>query len=325
MKRFFVAVALCFGVFLAFSSPPFQEARASDEPVIVAAGDIACLPGDMTAPCQDQQTAALLTGADRVLPLGDNQYDAGALSDYLARYDLSWGQYKSNTAPVPGNHEYRTVGAAGYFDYFDGVDAPTGPAGDRDKGYYSYDIGTWHLIALNANCGPNGVIGGCTELSPQMTWLASDLANNPATCTLAYWHQPRFSSMHTDTPMGAAWRLLYDNGADVVLNGHQHNYERFAPMAPDGSLDKASGIREFIVGTGGSSLSPYPQTYPTSKVEDASSFGVLKITLYPQKYDWEFVPAGTGTFTDSGTARCDSPGALDGQPPPSRDRSPTGG
>ncbi len=304
MKTLGVVGALFFGVFLALSSLPTQAARAAGEPVIVAAGDIACVPGDMTAPCQDQETAALLAGADRVLPLGDNQYDEGALSDYLNRYDLSWGQYKSNTAPVLGNHEYKTPGATGYFDYFNGVDAPTGPAGDRDKGYYSYDVGTWHLIALNANCGPNGVPGGCDQLSPQMTWLASDLANNPADCTLAYWHQPRFSSMHTNTPMDAAWKLLYDNGADVVLNGHQHNYERFASMAPDGSLDTTLGIREFIVGTGGSSLSSYAPTYATSRVENSTSFGLLKMTLYPQKYEWQFVPAGTGAFTDAGTGRC---------------------
>jgi Calcineurin-like phosphoesterase len=303
MRSFLAVVALCAGLLLALVAPPNQFAHATDYPVIAAAGDIACTPGDMTAPCQDQQTAALLAGADRVLPLGDNQYDDGALSDYLGRYDLSWGQYKSNSAPVPGNHEYKTPEATGYFDYFDGVGALTGPAGDRDKGYYSYDVGTWHLIALNANCGVYGVPGGCTQLSPQMIWLASDLAAHPTACTLAYWHQPRFSSMYTNTPMGAAWRILYDNGADVVLNGHQHNYERFAPMAPDGTQDDL-GLREFIVGTGGSDLSTYTPTYPTSRVEDSSSFGVLKMTLYPQKYDWEFVPAGTGTFTDSGTGRC---------------------
>jgi hypothetical protein len=303
MKTLFVVGALCAGLFLALSSPFNQSARASDYPVIVAAGDIACTAGDMTAPCQDQETAALLAGADRVLPLGDNQYEAGALSDYLNSYDLSWGQYRSSTSPVPGNHEYKTPNAAGYFDYFNGVGAQSGPAGNRDEGYYSYDVGTWHLIALNANCGVNGVFGGCSQLSPQMIWLASDLATHPATCTLAYWHQPRFSSMHTNTPMDAAWRLLYDNGADVVLNGHQHNYERFASMAPNGTQDDL-GLREFIVGTGGSSLSSYAQTYPTSRVEDASSFGVLKMTLYPLKYDWQFVPAGTGTFSDSGTARC---------------------
>jgi Calcineurin-like phosphoesterase len=211
---------------------------------------------------------------------------------------------QSEYRSAPGNHEYKTDGAAGYFDYFDGVGADTGPAGDRDKGYYSYNIGDWHLIALNANCGSRGVPGGCTKSSPQITWLESDLANNPAECTLAYWHQPRFSSMHTNTPMDAAWNVLYDNGVDVVLNGHQHNYKRFAPMAPDGTKDDGAGIREFIVGTGGSSLSYYDQTYPTSKVEDATSYGVLKVTLFPQKYEWEFVPAGTGIFTDSGTANC---------------------
>jgi hypothetical protein len=295
---------LCFALLLASSSLGSETVSASGDPVIAAAGDIACAPAHMTTPCQDPETAALLSGADEVLPLGDNQYENGALADYQARYDLSWGTYRANSAPVPGNHEYQTSGAAGYFDYFDGAGTQTGRAGARDEGYYSYDLGAWHLIALNANCGVNGVPGGCTVASPQMAWLKSDLANNPATCTLAYWHQPRFSSMTTAKPMTAAWKLLYDNGADVVLNGHQHDYERFAPMAPNGSLDKTSGIREFIVGTGGKSLSYYPQTYPTSVVENATSFGVLKITLYPLKYEWQFVPAAGGTFTDSGTGRC---------------------
>ncbi len=304
MKTFCAAGALCLGLSVAVSSPPTESARAAAEPVIAAAGDIACSPANLTTPCQDPQTAALLTGADRVIPLGDNQYGRGALSAYLNRYDLSWGAYKANTAPVPGNHEYGTAGAAGYFDYFNGVGVQTGPAGTRDQGYYSYNVGSWHLIALNANCGPNGVSGGCTQSSPQMTWLESDLVSNPATCTLAYWHQPRFSSMTSARPMRAAWKALYDHGADVVLNGHQHNYERFAPMTPKGTLDIVSGIREFIVGTGGKSLTSYPQTYPTSKVEDATSFGVLKMTLYPLKYVWQFVPAGTGSFTDSGTGKC---------------------
>ncbi|MEA2509737.1 MAG: hypothetical protein QOG21_1819 [Actinomycetota bacterium] len=303
MRTFLAVAALCVGVSLALASAP-QDARASRAAVIVAAGDIACSPADTTSPCQDQQTAALLAGADRVLPLGDNQYEAGALSDYLNRYDLSWGRYKSNSSPVPGNHEYITAGAAGYFDYFDGVGAQTGLAGERNKGYYSYNLAGWHLIALNANCGLNGVVGGCTQSSPQMMWLRSDLANSNATCTLAYWHQPRFSSMTTNKPMAAAWNLLYADGADVVLNGHQHNYERFAPMTPSGALDNAAGIREFIAGTGGASLSSFPPTYATSQVENSTSFGVLKITLYPLKYTWQFVPSGNGTFTDSGTARC---------------------
>jgi hypothetical protein len=304
LRAFLGVGILCLVMLLALSSTRTQTARASTDPVIVAAGDIACAPNDMTSPCKDQQTAALLAGADRVLPLGDNQYEAGALADYQNRYDLSWGQYKSTSSPVPGNHEYQTAGAAGYFDYFNGVGSSTGRAGDRGQGYYSYNLETWHLIALNGNCGSNGVPGGCTLLSPQMTWLKSDLAANPSTCALAYWHQPRFSSMSTNTPMAAAWHLLYDSGADVVLNGHQHDYERFAPMAPSGALDKVAGIHEFIVGTGGKSLNAYAPTYPTSRVEDSTSFGVLKVTLFPNKYEWQFVPAGGGTFTDSGTARC---------------------
>jgi Calcineurin-like phosphoesterase len=304
MKALFVVGALCLGLSLAISSPMNQSARASGEPVIVAAGDIACSPGDLTPTCQDQETAALLEGADRVLPLGDNQYEAGTLADYLARYDLSWGQCKASTAPVPGNHEYKTDGAAGYFDYFDGVGADTGPAGDRDKGYYSYNIGDWHLIALNANCGSRGVPGGCAKSSPQITWLESDLANNPAECTLAYWHQPRFSSMHTNTPMDAAWNVLYDNGVDVVLNGHQHNYKRFAPMAPDGTKDDGAGIREFIVGTGGSSLSYYDQTYPTSKVEDATSYGVLKVTCFRRSTSGRLCRLEPGSSPTRAPANC---------------------
>ncbi len=285
------------------------------DPVIAAAGDIACDPTNRefggglgsARNCHQQQTSDVLLGLDlaAVLMLGDAQYPNGAYSDFLAGYGPSWGRLKGLTRPVPGNHEYGTPGAAGYFDYFDGVGKATGVAGGRDRGYYGFDVGTWHVVALNSNCG--SLPGGCAAGSPQEQWLRADLAAHPAACTLAFWHHPLFASAEEgETPATRPlWQALYDAGADVVLNGHAHAYERFGPQTADAAADPARGIREFVVGTGGRNLQGFRAIRPNSEVRSRGSYGVLAMTLHPTGYDWRFLTAlGRGSFTDRGTAAC---------------------
>ena len=239
------------------------------------------------------------------MTLGDHQYETGTLDEFQRVYSPTWGRLIDRTFPVPGNHEY-DPGAAGYYSYFGAR------AGDPTKGYYSFDIGAWHLIALNSECS---FVGGCQAGSPQETWLRADLAAHPAACTLAYWHKPRFSSggLH---PSSAAfqplWQALYDAQADVVLSGHAHDYERFAPQAPNGAPDDVRGIRQFVVGTGGRNLQVLGALQPNSEVRQNTSFGVLKLVLHPTSYDWQFLPTAGGTFTDSGSRAC---GGQDTQPP----------
>ncbi len=263
------------------------------DPVLVGAGDIADCnnPGDVA-------TAALLDNIPgTVFTLGDNAYPSGAASDFANCYGPTWGRQKARTRPATGNHEYLTSGASGYFGYFGAA------AGNPNQGYYSYDMGTWHVIVLNAECGQ---VAGCGAGSPQETWLRSDLSAHPAQCTLAYWHQARFTSgvSHNDTTYDAFWQDLYHARADVVLNGHDHDYERFAPQDPFGNADPTSGIREFVVGTGGEQLSPISSTIANSQVHDDQTFGVLKLTLHPTSYDWQFIPQSGKTFTDSGSTPC---------------------
>jgi hypothetical protein len=265
---------------------------------LVAAGDIASCSSQ-----GDEHTAALLAArpAATVAALGDNVYDAGTLAEYDACYDPSWGIAKARTRPVPGNHDYNSLepAAGGYFDYF-------GPlAGTRGAGYYSYDIGAWHVIALNSNCAQ---VGGCGSGSPQETWLRRDLAAHPARCTLAYLHHPLFTS---DASAGRAtntkplWKALHDAGAELVLTGHAHNYERFAPQTADGALDTQAGIREFVVGTGGKSLSSFASSPAThSEARQNTSFGVLELTLGADRYDWRFVPVAGSSYADSGDRAC---------------------
>ena len=238
--------------------------------------------------------------------LGDAQYPDGTLAEFQESFDPTWGRFKSVMYPSVGNHEYHTPGAAGYFDYF-------GPAaGPRDKGYYSFDIGAWHLIALNSNCPE---IGGCEEGSAQEQWLRADLAGSSASCTLAYWHHPLFSSgAHGSNPrMAAIWQTLYDHGVDVVLSGHDHNYQRFAPQTADGVAD-AQGPREFVVGTGGRSLYPTGPPIANQEAQGQDTFGVLKLTLHTTSYEWQFVPETGGTFGDMGSATCVGPGAENSPP-----------
>lgn len=290
---------------------PAPEAEA--DPVVVAVGDIVCgTRTSSTAACEHPATASLVGTLDptAVLLLGDNQYEDGTLADFDSFYHPTWGAHKAITWPSAGNHEYQTPGAAGYYDYFNGVGAQTGRAGDRSKGYYSFDLGGWHLIALNSNCA---AVGGCGQGSPQEQWLRADLTANPRTCTLAYWHHPRFSSgVHGNaSSMQAIWRALHDYRADLVLAGHDHDYERFAPQTANGTADPA-GIRSFVVGTGGKDLRSFGTVAANSELRGNTAFGVLKLTLRASSYAWEFVPIPGDALTDVGSAAC----VTSGSPPP---------
>jgi hypothetical protein len=276
-------------------------ASAAD-PVLVGAGDISYCFND-----NDEATAALLdTIAGTVVTLGDNAYENGTTSEYTNCYDPTWGRHKARTMPAPGNHEYNTANATGYYGYFGTV------AGDPTKGYYSYNVGAWHIVVVNTS--NNCVIIACGAGSAQEQWLRTDLAANPRTCTLAYWHHPRFSSGTThgnDVSLQPIWQALYDYGADIVLSGHEHNYERFALQDAAGNADPR-GIREFVVGTGGKSHYGFASTpIANSEVRDSATYGVLKLTLHPTSYDWQFVPVA-GTFADSGTGTCVNAASVGG-------------
>lgn len=268
--------------------------RAAD-PVIVAAGDIA----DCSTTA-DTATAKLLDGiAGTVVTLGDNAYESGSASEFRDCYAPTWGRHLSRTRPSPGNHDYETDDATGYFGYFGSR------AGDPTKGYYSYDLGTWHIVVLNSNCAE---VGGCGASSAQAAWLRADLAKKPGSNVLAYWHHPRFSSgSHgDDTNVSSFWEILYAAGADVILNGHEHDYERFAPQDPGGRANATHGIRQFIVGTGGTDLRARASNAPNSQVF-SSTHGVLRLTLRANAYDWAFVPIAGKSFTDAGTSTTHGP------------------
>jgi len=253
----------------------------------VGAGDIG-LCGS-TGP---EATARLLDNiAGTVFTAGDNAYAQGTAQQFRDCYDPSWGRHRARTRPSPGNHDYETAGAAAYFAYF-GLNA--GPPG---LGYYSFEVGQWHVVSLNS-------ITSMTQGSPQQTWLREDLSANRADCVAAIWHQPLFTVGPNDqqAEVRELWRTLYEMGADVVINGDNHMYERFAPQTPDGIADSRSGIRQFVVGTGGAEL--YKFTHPQPNVEVyMSTFGVLKLTLRPRAYDWQFIMAG-GATGDSGSDVC---------------------
>jgi hypothetical protein len=315
-RGFAVAVALAV---LALSASPAQA-----DPVIAAAGDIACSPSDpdfnvglgSLGRCRQKYTSDLLVNAGLagVLALGDTQYDSGKLSDFQASHDPSWGRVRSITHPAVGNHEYGTSGASGYFDYFNGAGAASGPAGLRGQGYYSFDIGTWHLIALNTSDMCRFV--ACGAGSPQEQWLRADLAAHPTACTLAYWHHPRFNSGHDGNALFTQemWNDLYQAGADILLGGHAHDYERFAPQNAAGNADSVYGIREFVVGTGGAFFTGFSSVKQNSRVRQNSTYGVLKLTLHPSSYDWRFEPEAGKSFTDSGTSSCHGQPGTAGSP-----------
>jgi acid phosphatase type 7 len=262
---------------------------------LVGAGDIAgCY---YTA---DSKTAALLANIPgTVYTLGDNVYPEGTAKQFRNCYDPTWGKYKRRTKPTPGNHEYHTEDAKPYFNYFGAR------AGRPSQGYYSYDRGSWHIVALNSNCSE---VGGCGLRSPQGRWLREDLATNPARCTLAYFHHPLYTSAFgaPSPEVSPFWKILYRRDADVILSGHAHRYERHAPQTPGGVRNRENGIRQFVVGTGGNDGGDdsNPATAPNLQVLKTKTPGVLKLNLGAGTYHWKFVPIAGRTFTDSGDDEC---------------------
>jgi hypothetical protein len=268
-------------------------AVAANAPLVAAAGDIACSPTlqPSVGQCQQEATAETIESLHptAVLALGDLQYERGELANFGGSYDKSWGRFKTITHPAPGNHDWSTPNLAGYRQYF-----PSFVDVGKHQTWYSFNVGTWHLVALDSDCRS---VGGCQASSPQETWLKADLAAHPAQCILAYWHHPRWSSGYhgSDDGYDDFWKDLSAAGADVVLVGHDHHYERFGP-------DR--GIREFVVGTGGRSLYPTITVEQRSEARSSSTFGVLALRLGAGAYSWQFVPSAGGAFTDSGSASC---------------------
>lgn len=282
-----------------------REPAASQDPpvVVVAAGDITCAPtaeafgGDDENRCQHRETARLAASVhpDAVLPLGDLQYEEGEEDDFDDAYELAWGGLRGISRPVPGNHEYGEKDADGYFDYFLERVAPD--IGKRGKGWYSYDLGDWHLIALNSNCE----FVDCSEGSEQEQWLREDLAATDARCVLAYLHHPLFSNDRRYPEVRPLWRALHEAGADVVLSSHEHNYQRFARLDPEGTpVD--DGLRSFVVGTGGKDLSSPGEPAEHNEAQ-AQDFGLLRLLLYEASYEWSFLTTG-GETLDSGRSSC---------------------
>jgi len=274
-----------------------------NDPVLVGAGDISSCAQEndtLTAELLDK-VVANATGEVVVFTAGDNAYENGSIEEYQQCYEPTWGRQKARTRPAPGNHDYGSGTADGYFEYYGAI------AGDPSQGYYSYDLGDWHIVVLNTSDHCKYI--ACWEGSPQTKWLRSDLEAHPTLCTLAIWHDSLFSSGRTPENsqyVKPFWSLLYDFGADVVVNADEHNYERFAPQTPDGALDNEHGIREFVVGTGGESHYRLSDSrMPNSEAANDDTFGVIKLTLHPGGYDWEFMPEQPhGKFTDAGSGNC---------------------
>lgn len=302
------------GVANGATTPAPPAPLAAGDPVVAAAGDIACAPPARrtSSGCHHRDTSDLLVagGYDAVLPLGDLQYECGQASAYRSVYDPTWGRVKAVTHPAVGDNEYSgngcsTAGASGYFGYFGSAATPRQPScRTACGGYYSYDLGTWHIVVLNTECSKPGV-GGCTSSSPQGRWLAADLAANPSQCTLAYWHRPRWQDNGRTSGNSSYFvQAPHNAGAEVILNGHEHLYERFAPQTPAG-VAAPNGIRQFTVGTGGKNRHGLSGTPPrNAQARSSSAFGVLALTLHPTSYDWRFVSEAGRTFTDSGSHPC---------------------
>jgi calcineurin-like phosphoesterase family protein len=273
---------------------PTANQSNADDPVLIGAGDIA----DCTDLAGAEATAKILeANPGTVMAIGDLAYPDGTKENFSC-YDRTWGRVKARTRPAVGNHEFHSTSATFYFQYFGSV------AGDFKDGFYSYDLGTWHIIVLNSECAE---VGGCNTGSREEKWLRADLAAHPAACTLAYFHKPLFSSgaKHgNDLEIQPFFQALYDAHADVVVAGHDHDYERFAPQTPTGTADARLGIREIVAGTGGKSHRPFADPRPNSEVRDDTAFGVLKLTLHAKGYDWQFIPEPGKTFTDAGSGQC---------------------
>lgn len=293
-------------------TPPPVRSAAPEQPgerglLVVAVGDIVCDPtssafdGGDPSQCQHRATAALVRDADAVLALGDLQYEHGSLSAYRAGYDRTWGRFAGITYPAPGNHEHETPGAEGYFDYWRSKDRPTGGSG---RGYYSFDLGSWHLVSLDSSCGAS-----CGEGSPQDAFLERDLAGTRSECILAFWHHPYFNSgsVHGEEMLAnvrVLWDDLFAAGADIVVNGHEHDYQRYAKQDPFGRATPR-GIREFVVGTGGKShYGLLDEKDPNYQTGDATHFGVLRLFLGDGSYAWAFVGVGGSVLDRGGPTRC---------------------
>jgi acid phosphatase type 7 len=275
-----------------------QQSAPGGSAVLLAAGDI--------AECDhqgDEETARILADypTAAIQTLGDNSYQHGTLAEFKSCYDPSWGQFKDRTRPATGNHDEATKNAQGYWDYFGEKGGP------YDKYYYSYDLGSWHVVVLNSDCWR---VDGCAIDDPQAEWLRHDLEQNSALCTLAVWHRPPFSSGRYGRPAETArvrplWQVLYEQGADILLTGHEHSYERFVPMNAQGSRDDPRGVQLFVVGTGGGNLRPFENPpLQTTVIRQDNTWGVLKLDLKPTGYDWRFLPVAGGSFNDSGSGQC---------------------
>jgi acid phosphatase type 7 len=285
-----------------------KEKRAKEEAkpyVLVGAGDIAACSVLAGA----EATAKLIEQIPgTVFAAGDLAYESGTAQEFRDCYGTTWGRFKERTRPTPGNHEYNSAAGAAYFAYWGEQ------AGTPEKSYYSFDLGKWHVIALNTNCVAPGV-GGCGIGSSQEKWLKQDLADHAKSCIVAYGHHALYSSgvflSHAVHPeLRDLWRDLYEAHADLILAGHEHSYERFAPQDADGNADEKNGIREIVVGTGGRSHDPLGTALPNSKVRDFATYGVLKVTLWPDRYSWEFIPVNAGGFRDAGKGTCHNSRAI---------------
>lgn len=285
MTRSLITIALLVALTLeiiSFAAPPMSA-------VLVGAGDIASCSFQ-----GDSQTAALLENiAGTVFTAGDNAYEDGSSANFSNCYAPTWGRFLDRTRPTPGNHDYNTKNASAYYAYFG---ARAGKAG---LGYYAFTLGAWRIIMLNSNVDMG--VG-----SAQLRWLEAELKTNPVKCSLSIWHHPRFSSgLHGSDPRSSAvWDALYSAGVEGVINGHDHDYERFAPQTPLGVKDTAGGIRQFVVGTGGAGLRGFLLPKANSEVRNAQAWGVIKLTLNPASYSWNFVPVVGKTFTDAGSSAC---------------------
>ncbi|MEO8672900.1 MAG: PKD domain-containing protein [Tahibacter sp.] len=280
------------------------QALSATSVVVAGAGDICDSSGSA---CSGTSDLIVNINPTAVFTAGDNAYESGTLSEYNSRYAPTWGRFKTLTNPTPGNHDYNTSNASGYFDYFNGTGAQTGPAGDRSKGYYSWNVGDWHFIALNT-------MSGGTLATAQLTWLQADLDANTKPCTAAYWHHPLVSRGNYTgyTQVKPFWDKLYAAHADLVLVGHDHNYQRYGLMNPSQVAD-ANGIRQVLVGTGGRAFYGLSGSHALLQASNDNSHGVLKLTLTATGYTGEFVHS-TGSFTDTFSGSCHK-AALPNTPP----------
>jgi len=304
-------------------SPGERDCAVSVRPTrgavtVAAAGDIACDPDakgynrgrGVAGRCHQRATSDVVKDIDpdAVFALGDLQYQAGTLANFRASYDPTWGRFKDITYPIVGDHEYGDPEAAGYFAYFGARATPQDLQCDSGcRGYYSFDLGAWHVIALNVICDKLPAGDGCSTESPQNRWLQHDLelASKTTACTVVLMHEPRWSSSHKQSPQLAPFvTTMYKNGVDLILSGSSHTYERFAPQNPTNKLDLTAGITQIVVGTGGAHFTGFLQTQSNSQVRRSNVFGVLELTLQDAAYSWSFRPDPSTPFNDSGHRAC---------------------